>query len=289
METKELLKKVRKIEIRTKRLTDDIFSGGYLSSFKGRGMAFSEVREYQFGDEIRTIDWNVTARFSKPYIKVFDEERELNVMIIADMSNSQNFGTNNQTKKDLLIEIAAILAFSASKNQDKIGLIIFTDKIEKFIPPQKGKSQILRIIRELLTFEPKSSHTDINMALTYFLNVIKQKSVAFIISDFLSDSFEKNLKIAGSKHDTIAVQLIDKIEENLPNLGMILAEDSETGETKFIDIKSKRVRAQYKKWWTERQSELEQVFKKSDVDTIKISTGESYINPLLQFFKRRSK
>ena len=237
METKELLKKVRNIEIRTKRLTDDMFSGGYLSSFKGKGMTFSEVREYQFGDEIRTIDWNVTARFSRPFIKVFDEERELTVMLMIDMSRSQEFGTNKQTKKELLTEIAAVLAFSASKNQDKIGLIIFTDKIEKFIPPQKGRSHILRIIRELLTFEPQNFDTDINLALKYFLNIIKKRSIAFIISDFLCESFESNLKISGSKHDTIAIRLVDKVEENFPKLGLILAEDTETGKMKFIDTK----------------------------------------------------
>lgn len=287
METTDLIKKVRKIEIRTRGLSKQLFSGEYHSAFKGKGMAFSEVREYQFGDEIRTIDWNVTARFNHPYVKVFDEERELTVMLIVDMSGSESFGTKAQFKKDLITELCAVLAFSAIQNNDKIGVIFFTDKIEKFIPPKKGRTHILRIIRELINFKPENTGTNIGEAIRYFTNVVKKRSIAFILSDFMNKSFEEPLKIAGSKHDTIAVQIYDERESELPNMGLMKVVDSETGKQMWVDSSNLNVRNNYTLWWTNKQEELKTLFLRNRVDLIKLRTDESYIQPLMTFFKQR--
>ncbi len=289
METTELIKKVRKIEIRTRGLSKQLFSGEYHSAFKGKGMAFSEVREYQFGDEIRTIDWNVTARFNHPYVKVFEEERELTVMLLVDMSGSESFGTKQQFKSDLIIELCAVLAFSAIQNNDKIGVIFFTDKIEKFIPPKKGRTHILRIIRELINFKPENSGTDIGEALRYFTNVVKKRSIAFILSDFINKSFEEPLKIAGSKHDTIAVQIYDERESELPNIGLMKVLDSETGNQIWADSSNSTVRNNYKLWWSNKQEELRTMLIRNKVDLIKLRTDESYVQPLMTFFKKRGR
>ena len=245
METTELLKKVRKIEIKTRGISQELFSGEYHSAFKGRGMSFSEVREYQMGDEIRTIDWNVTARFNHPYVKVFEEEREFTVMLLVDVSGSENFGTRKQLKQDMITELCAVLAFSDIQNNDKIGVIFFTDKIEKFIPPKKGKSHILRIIRELIEFKPKSTKTNITQALRYFTNVIKKKSIAFVISDFMDVGFTDALKIASRKHDLVALRIYDKREKELPNMGLIKVQDPETGKMIWLDTSSKKIRNKY--------------------------------------------
>jgi uncharacterized protein (DUF58 family) len=287
METTELIRKVRKIEIRTRGLSKQLFSGEYHSAFKGKGMAFSEVREYQFGDEIRTIDWNVTARFNHPYVKVFEEERELTVMLLVDMSDSESFGTKIQFKKDLITELCAVLAFSAIQNNDKIGVIFFTDKIEKFIPPKKGRTHILRIIRELIYFKPENKGTNIAEALRYFTNVVKKRSIAFILSDFLNKNFEEPLKIAGSKHDTIAVQIYDERESELPDIGLMNVVDSETGKQIWVDSSNPTVRNNYKTWWNNRQEELKTLFIRNKVDLIKLRTDESYVQPLMTFFKQR--
>jgi uncharacterized protein (DUF58 family) len=287
METTELIKKVRKIEIRTRGLSRNIFSGEYHSAFKGRGMAFSEVREYNFGDDIRAVDWNVSARFNHPYVKIFEEERELNVMLLVDISASLDYGTVNQSKRDLITEICAVLAFSAIQNNDKIGVIFFSDKIEKFIPPKKGRTHTLRIIRELLEFEPQNKKTDLNVALQYMFNVIKKRSIAFVVSDFLTDGFEKALTIAGKKHDTIALQIYDKREEEMPDIGLIYAQDLETGTNKWIDTSSAELRRNYKIWWNSKQLMLRDVFNKSKVDVIKIKTDDNYVKPLMNFFKLR--
>jgi len=287
METTELLKKVRKIEIRTRGISRQLFSGEYHSVFKGKGMAFSEVREYQFGDEIRTIDWNVTARLNHPYVKVFEEERELNVMLLIDMSNSQNFGTQKQFKKDLIIELSAVLSFSAIQNNDKIGVIFFTDKVEKYIPPKKGKSHILRIIRELLDFKPENKGTDIGEALKFFNNVIKKRSIVFILSDFISSDFTEPLKFASSRHDTIAVKIYDYRELTMPNIGLIQSVDPETGKQIWIDTSNSNVLSEYEKFWEEEDYKLSQLLVKLNVDLIKLRTDESYIQPLMSFFKRR--
>jgi len=294
METTELLKKVRKIEIKTRGLSNQIFSGEYHSAFKGRGMAFSEVREYQPGDDIRTIDWNVTARFNHPYIKVFEEERELTVMLLVDVSASENFGTQKQLKKDVLTEICAVLAFSAIQNNDKTGIIFFSDRIEKFIPPKKGKSHILRIIRELINFTPEGKGTDIEMALKYFTNVIKKKCITFLISDFIDEKFtgeNKNgsdaLKIANKKHDLVALRLNDKRESELPNVGLIRILDAETGKLKWVDTADAKIRQQYSKTSAKRDARLKDMFTRSGVDSTTISTSESYIKPLMNLFKKR--
>jgi uncharacterized protein (DUF58 family) len=289
METTELIKKVRKIEIRTRGLSKQIFSGEYHSAFKGRGMAFSEVREYQFGDEIRTIDWNVTARFNHPYVKIFEEERELTVMLLVDMSASQSFGTKVQFKNDLITELCAVLAFSAIQNNDKIGVIFFTDKIEKFIPPKKGKSHILRIIRELINFKPENKGTNIAEAIRYFTNVIKKRSIVFILSDFQGENFDDALKIASSKHDTVAVQIYDKRETEIPDVGLIKAVDAETGKLTWIDTSNRAVRDNYHRWWLEREEQLRNIFIRNKVDVVKLRTDESYVQPLMTFFKRRGK
>src|ERR1700748_1653415 len=280
-DTKELLKKVRKIEIKTRGMSNHLFSGEYHSAFKGRGMAFSEVREYQIGDEIRTIDWNVTARFNHPYVKVFDEERELTVMLLMDVSGSENFGTINQQKLDLATEICAVIAFSAIQNNDKVGVVFFSDKIEKFIPPKKGRSHILMIIRELIDFKPENKGTDVAEALRYFTGAIKKKCTAFIISDFMSPDFEPELKIANKKHDVIALRLYDRHEEVFPDLGLIPARDEETGEMKWINTGSNDVRNAYKAAALDRNGALSNTFKKSGVDFTSIGTHETYIKPLM--------
>jgi uncharacterized protein (DUF58 family) len=287
METTELIKKVRKIEIRTRGLSKHIFSGEYHSAFKGKGMAFSEVREYQFGDEIRTIDWNVTARFNHPYIKIFEEERELTVMLLVDMSASESFGTKVQFKNELITELCAVLAFSAIQNNDKIGVIFFSDKIEKFIPPKKGRSHILRIIRELINFKPENSGTNISEALRYFNNVIKKRSIVFILSDFISQTFEEPLKIASSKHDTVAVRIYDPRESKLPGIGLMKVMDSETGKELWVDSSNTTVQKNYQIWWDRKEELLRNLFIRNKVDEIKLRTDESYVQPLMTFFKKR--
>ncbi len=287
METSELIKKVRKIEIKTRGLTRHIFAGEYHSAFKGKGMAFSEVREYQYGDDIRNIDWNVTARFNHPYIKIFEEERELTVMLIVDVSASKAFGTRLQLKQELITELTAVLSFSAIENNDKIGIIFFSDKIEKFIPPQKGKKHILRIIRELIDFTPQSKGTNISEGVRYFTNVVKKRSTAFIISDFFDSGFSDALKIASHKHDMIALQIYDKRETGLPNIGLVKMKDAESGKYLWVDTSNRKVRENYKKWWTEKQQELKTTFMKSSVDFVSINTEEDYVRPLIRLFKRR--
>ena len=287
METQELIKKVRKIEIKTRGLSSHIFSGEYHSAFKGRGMAFSEVREYMAGDDIRAIDWNVTARFGHPYIKIFEEERELTVMLLVDVSASGSFGTTKQFKKDLMTELCAVLSFSAIQNNDKIGLIFFSDKIEKFIPPKKGKTHILRIIRELIEFSPSSKRTNIREALRYITNVIKKRSICFVISDFLDERFEDAMKLANKRHDVVALQILDQRETELPDSGLIRLQDSETGEIKLIDSSNKSTREQYKKNWLKHERIILDAFTRCGVDKAKIHTNESYITPLMLLFKRR--
>lgn len=286
-DTKELLKKVRKIEIKTRGLSNHLFSGEYHTAFKGRGMAFNEVREYQPGDEIRTIDWNVTARFNHPYVKVFEEEREMTVMILVDVSGSENFGTIIQQKQDVATELCAVLAFSAIQNNDKVGVIFFSDKIEKFILPKKGRSHILMIIRELIDFSPENKGTNVAEALRYFTSAIKKRSTAFIISDFISSPFEDQLKIANKKHDIIALKLYDRHEEEFPNLGLIPIVDEETGELQWINTSNPEVRKAYKSAGLERNSRLKNTFSKSGVDFTSISTHESYVKPLMTLFKKR--
>ena len=287
MSTSELLKKVRKIEIKTKGLSNHIFAGEYHTAFKGKGMAFSEVREYQAGDDVRTIDWNVTARYNNPFVKIFEEEREMTVMLLIDISKSGKFGTENKTKKEIATELSAVLAFSAIQNNDKVGVIFFTDIIEKFIPPKKGKSHILRIIRELLAFEPENSGTNIAVALEYFSSVIKKRSVCFILSDFLDDNFTKPLQIANKKHDIVAIRIHDKREENLPNVGMIKMLDAESGKRSWIDTSSKKIRMNFGSKYKKRAEKLKQDFLLCGVDHININTAESYIKPLINFFKQR--
>lgn len=288
METKDLLKKVRKIEIKTRRLSDHIFSGEYHTSFKGRGMTFSEVRQYQFGDDIRAIDWNVTARYNEPYIKVFEEERELTMMLMVDISGSESFGTQNAFKKDIVTEIAATMAFSATQNNDKIGLILFSDQIELFIPPKKGRSHVLRIIRELIEFQPKSTKTNISQALRFFSGVIKKKAIVFMISDFLTDDdYEKTLKIAGKKHDLTGIRVYDVREEKMPNLGMVNMQDAETGETMLVNTGSKAVRMEYEKYYQEKIKYFKETFSKSGSGTVNTRVDESYVTKLLGYFKSR--
>lgn len=288
METSELIKKVRKIEIKTKGLSKNIFAGEYHSAFKGRGMTFAEVREYQYGDDIRSIDWNVTARFAHPYIKVFEEERELTVMLIIDVSGSRDFGTVSQMKRDIFTEVAATLAFSTISNNDKIGVIFFSDKIEKFIPPKKGKKHVLQIIRELIDFKPESNKTNIGLALRYFTNVIKKSSTAFIISDFIDNSFEKELQIANRKHDIVALQVYDIRETELPDVGLLKLKDAETGERIWVDTSDIRLRKTYKHAWGESQLALQKCFTKSGVDSVSMSTSEDYVKALMKLFKMRA-
>lgn len=286
-DTKELLKKVRKIEIRTRGLSNHLFSGEYHSAFKGRGMAFSEVREYQVGDEIRTIDWNVTARFNHPYVKVFDEERELTVMLLMDVSGSGNFGTVNWQKQDLATELCAVLAFSAIQNNDKVGVLFFSDQVEKFIPPKKGRSHILMIIRELIDFKPENKRTNVAEALRYFTGAIKKKCTAFIISDFMSPGFEAELKIANKKHDVIALRLYDRHEEEFADLGLIPTRDQESGQVQWINTSSREIRNAYKTAALTRNGMLASTFKRSGVDFTSIGTHETYIKPLMTLFKKR--
>jgi uncharacterized protein (DUF58 family) len=287
METSELLKKVRKIEIKTRGLSNQIFSGEYHSAFKGRGMTFSEVREYQAGDDIRSIDWNVTARFNNTYVKVFEEEREMTVMLLVDVSASGAFGTQKQLKQDLITELCAVLAFSSIQNNDKIGVIFFTDKIEKFIPPKKGKSHVLRIIRDLIEFKPEHKKTDLKLALKYLTSVIKKRSIAFVISDFMSPDFSDALKIANRKHDLVALRIYDKREQELPNVGFIKMMDAETNTIKWIDTSDKAVRNQFMVNAKKKEQYLKDLFNKSGVDSANINTAESYIVPLTNLFKRR--
>ncbi len=288
METSELLKKVRKIEIKTRGLSKNIFAGEYHSAFKGRGMTFAEVREYQYGDDIRSIDWNVTARFGHPYIKVFEEERELTVVLMIDVSGSRNFGTVAQMKRDIITEVAATLAFSTIQNNDKIGVIFFSDKIEKFIPPKKGKKHVLQIIRELIDFKPDSTLTDIGVALKYFTNAIKKSSTAFIISDFIDNNFDKELNIANRKHDIVALQVFDIRETELPDVGLIKLKDAETGKRIWIDSSDKRMRTSYKHAWGENQLALQKIFTKSGVDHVSMSTSDDYVKALMKLFKMRA-
>ncbi|HVV55178.1 MAG TPA: DUF58 domain-containing protein [Mucilaginibacter sp.] len=288
-DTKELLKKVRKIEIKTRGLSNHLFSGEYHSAFKGRGMAFSEVREYQLGDEIRTIDWNVTARFNHPYVKVFEEERELTVMLLMDVSGSENFGTITQQKQDLATELCAVLAFSAIQNNDKVGVIFFSDKIEKFIPPKKGRSHILMIIRELIDFKAENKGTNVAEAIRYFTSAIKKRCTAFIISDFMSSDFEAELKIANKKHDIIALRLFDKHEEEFPDLGLIPVKDNETGDVVWVNTGNKKVREAFKVDALKRKARLKETFSRSGVDAADIGTHESYVKPLMTLFRKRER
>lgn len=287
METADILKKVRKIEIKSRGLSNHIFSGQYHSAFKGRGMAFSEVREYQYGDDIRNIDWNVTARFNHPYIKVFDEERELTVMLLIDVSGSNEFGTVMQLKEELMTEIAATVAFSAIHNNDKVGVIFFSDQIEKFIPPQKGMTHILRIIRELIDFKPRSQKTNISEALRFLTNAMKKRCTAFILSDFIDTGFEDALKIAGNKHDLVALQVYDRTELILPNIGLAQVFSKEIGKSVWIDTSDKTLRDEFSRKATARMTNLENIFKKGGVDFTRIQTGHDFVKPLLKLFKSR--
>ncbi len=287
MDTKEILKKVRKIEIKSKGLTNNIFAGEYHSRFKGVGMTFSEVRNYQYGDDVRNIDWNVTARYHTPFIKVFEEERELNVMLLIDVSGSSNFGTSEKLKNEQIAEIAAVIAFSAIENNDKVGVIFFSDRVEKFIPPKNGKSHILRIIREILSFEPEHQTTDVSVALKYLTNALKRRCTAFVISDFISNDFEKPLLIANRKHDVIALQVYDKRETEMPAIGMTKIKDAETGNFYWVNTSSKSFREEYKKWWQDFSEELNLTFAKTQVDFAQIRTDEDYVFALKQLFKKR--
>jgi len=287
MDTRELLKKVRRIEIKTRGLVNQIFSGEYHSVFKGRGMEFSEVREYQYGDDIRTIDWNVSARFNHPFVKIFEEERELTVMLVVDFSRSGDFGTVAATKNDIAAEICAVLAFSAIKNNDKVGLILFTDRIEKFVPPKKGRAHILRIIRELISFQPSGTGTNIRSALEYFNHVHKKRTIAFLISDFLDDGYDQILRIISRKHDVIAVELSDPREELLPEVGLIKLRDAETGKERWIDTSNRLVRSAFLTYWQQRRATRRSLFVRSKVDAIAIRIDRPYIKPIVDFFKLR--
>lgn len=289
METSELIKRVRKIEIKTRGLSRNIFAGEYHSAFKGRGMAFSEVREYQFGDDIRNIDWNVTARYNKPFVKIYEEERELTVMLLIDVSGSREFGSMDKLKKNIVTEIAAVLAFSAIQNNDKIGVIFFSDRIEKFIPPKKGRSHILRIISELIDFEPQARGTDISGAIRYFTNAIKKRCTAFVISDFIQkeDNLENALSIANNRHDVVALRIYDERETELPNIGMIKLKDAETGNYIWVDSSDRVARSIYRKWWIDLSSRLDYSFKRSRVDYVSISTNHDYVKSLITLFKKR--
>jgi uncharacterized protein (DUF58 family) len=287
LETKDLLKKVRKIEIKTRRLSNNIFGGEYHSTFKGRGMTFSEVRNYQFGDDVRSIDWNVTARYNEPFVKVFEEERELTLMLVVDVSSSGLFGTDNALKKNIITEISATLAFSALQNNDKVGLILFSDQIELFIPPSKGKTHVLRIIRELIEFKPKSKKTNISTALEFLISVLKKKSIAFILSDFISSNYEKTLKIASKKHDLTGIKVFDKLEEFIPNLGLVQMFDQETEQVQLVDTSSKSVRNNYKKQRALKFKEFNDLFTRNGAGTVLCRTDESYIKKLLNYFKTR--
>lgn len=288
METSDLLKKVRHIEIKARGLSRNIFAGEYHSAFKGRGMAFSEVREYQFGDDMRDIDWNVTARYNRPYVKIFEEERELTVMLLIDASESLGFGSTDKVKRDIVAEIAATLAFSAIQNNDKIGVIFFSDKIEKFIPPKKGRKHILFIIREILGFEPENDGTDLSLAMRYLTNAIKKRCTSFLISDFIDDKdYKQSMRIANQKHDLVAIQVYDQLSTDLPALGLMKVRDPESGGETWIDTSSKRVRSDYRNWWQERQNQMETIFRQSSVDSVSISTRDDYVKALLSLFQKR--
>jgi len=287
VEATDLLKKVRKIEIKTRMLSSQVFAGEYHSAFKGKGMAFSEVREYQFGDDIRNIDWNVTARFNHPYIKVYEEERELTVMLLVDVSGSKDFGTQTQLKKNLIAELCAVLSFSAIFNNDKIGIIFFSDHVEKFIPPQKGKKHILRIISELLTFKSTSQGTNISQAVKFFTNVTKKRSTAFIISDFIDNDYDEALKISSRKHDLIALQIFDTRETIMPPIGLVCFKDAESNETRWIDTSNKKIRNYYNAWWKEHEKKLSETLLRYGVDSLKLKTDQDYVKPLMNLFKRR--
>lgn len=288
METTDLLKKVRRIEIKTRGLSRNIFAGEYHSAFKGRGMAFSEVREYNYGDDMRDIDWNVTARYNKPYVKVFEEERELTVMLLIDVSESLSFGTSTMIKRNMLAEIAATLAFSAIQNNDKIGVIFFSDKIEKFVPPKKGRKHILYIIREILSFKPENNKTDISMALRYLTNAIKKRCTAFLLSDFIDSSdYKQALKIANRKHDLVSIQVYDRLSTELKPVGLMKVLDPETGVERWVDTSSRKVREIYREWWVNQQREMDMAFKQSNVDSISVSTDDDYVKSLLMLFKKR--
>ena len=287
MDTKELLKKVRKIEIKTRRLSDHIFGGEYHSTFKGRGMTFSEVRQYQYGDDVRNIDWNVTARTNEPHIKVFEEERELTMMLMVDISGSEFFGTTSQFKNEVVMEIAATLAFSATQNNDKIGLILFTDEVELYIPPKKGRSHVLRIIRELIEFHPRSKDTNIAEALKFLSNVMKKKAIVFVLSDFIADDYQQTLKIASGRHDVTGIRVYDKHEEAMPNLGMVQMQDEETGEYMLVNTASKKVRLNYGRYYNDKVNYYKDSFSKSGAGTIDCRVDESYVKKLLGYFKRR--
>ena len=289
METSELIKKVRRIEIKTRGLSHNIFAGQYHSAFKGRGMSFSEVREYQYGDDVRDIDWNVTARFNKPFIKVFEEERELTVMLLVDLSESLDFGTIKQTKREMLTEIAATIAFAAIQNNDKIGVIFFTDKVEKFIPPQKGRKHILYIIRELLNYEPQSCATNIAASLEFFTNAIKKRCTAFLLSDFIdTGDYSNAMTIANRKHDLVAIQVYDRRLVELPKIGLMKMRDAETGEEMYIDTSSAKVQNAQKEWWSEQKAKLESTLRKSRVDSVSVRTDEDYVKALMQLFAKRN-
>ncbi|MCB0439016.1 MAG: DUF58 domain-containing protein [Mangrovimonas sp.] len=287
MDTKELLKKVRKIEIKTRRLSDHIFGGEYHSTFKGRGMTFSEVRQYQFGDDVRNIDWNVTARYNEPFVKVFEEERELTMMLLVDVSGSEIFGTDLQFKNEIVTEIAATLAFSATQNNDKIGLILFSDEIELYIPPKKGRSHVLRIIRELIEFEPKSKKTNFAEALKFLSNVMKKKAIVFVLSDFISEDYQHTLKIASGRHDMTGIRVYDRHEEAIPNLGIVQMQDDETGELMLVNTASKTVRNNYAQYYRDKVNYFKESFTKSGAGTIDCRVDESYVKKLLGYFKRR--
>ena len=288
MEATELIKRVRKIEIKTKGLSQHIFAGEYHSAFKGKGIAFSEVREYQYGDDIRNVDWNVTARFNHPYIKVFEEERELTVMLLVDVSGSRFFGTRSQLKMNVITEISAVLSFSAIQNNDKVGVILFSDKIEKFIPPKKGKQHILRIIRELLDFRPENRKTSVTEALRFLSNAIKKRSIVFLISDFMDYNFEDALRIAAKRHDLVGLRIYDTRETELPDIGLINIVDAETGKELLVDTSSSYIRNSYRNSWEKRSEDLSEIFMKLGVDAVSISTEEDYVRPLINLFKKRA-
>lgn len=289
METSEILKKVRKIEIKTRGLSQNIFAGQYHSAFKGRGMAFAEVREYQFGDDVRDIDWNVTARFRKPYVKVFEEERELTVMLLVDVSGSLDFGTRSRMKSEMATEIAATIAYSAIQNNDKIGVVFFSDRIEKYIPPKKGRKHILYIIREMLDFKPESRKTDIGGAMEFFTRVMKRRTTAFVLSDFYDrHDFFKQMQIANNKHDVMAIQVYDKWAKALPDVGLVKVDDAESGHEMYVDTSSKKVRAAHARYWTERQQMLKDTLSRANVDWVSVATDDDYVKAMMHLFASRN-
>lgn len=287
METKELLKKVRKIEIKTRRLSNHVFGGEYHSAFKGRGMAFSEIRQYQYGDDVRNIDWNVTARYNEPFIKVFEEERELTLMLAVDISGSQFFGADAQFKNEIITEIAATLAFSATQNNDKVGMVLFSDQVELFIAPKKGKSHILRIIRELVEFKPKSQQTDLSKAIKFLQNMLKKSAIVFVLSDFMTDEYERALRILGNKHDVTGIRVYDKRETVMPNLGMVQMQDAESGELMLVNTGSASVRRNYAAHYLERVDYFNKTFRGSRAGALSLQTDQDYVKKLLGYFKRR--